>query len=368
MDTTTPRRRFESLRSLLVEYRRPLLTVAGGAAVVALVLAIVPQVLGFGDTLKRVRQGNKSWLLLAVVFEALSLAGYVALFRSVFSSEDHGIRWRTSYQITLAGTVATKVLAAGGAGGIALTAWALRAAGLDGRTITRRMASFQVLLYAVYMGALLITGAGLATHEIPGGGPVTLTLAPAAFAAFMILLVLGVALHHRPAAAAEPPRRLAPAPLRHVREGLSVVSRTACEGVRTSARLLTHPRPGHLGAVAYWAFDIATLWASFRAFGVAPRVAVLVMGYFVGLLANAIPLPGGIGGVEGGMIGCFAAFGIDAAAALVAVLTYRAVSFWLPTIPGILAYVQLRRAVARRRSDGPPTDLTMKAAAPAKPA
>lgn len=365
MGTTSHRRHSGSLRSFLVEYRRPLLTIAAGAVLVAFVFAILPQVLGIGDTLKRLRQGNKSWLLLAVVFETLSLAGYTALFRAVFSSEDHRISWRLSYQITLAGTVATKVLAAGGAGGIALTAWALRAAGLDGRTITQRMAGFEVLLYTVYMGALLITGVGLATHEIPGGGPLALTVGPAAFAALVIVLVLVIAVRHRPAASSESAPRL-PAPLRKVREALGVVSRTACEGIRTSAHMLAHPRPGHLGAIAYWAFDIATLWASFRAFGVAPRLAVLIMAYFVGLLANAIPLPGGIGGVEGGMVGCFVAFGVDAGAAFVAVLTYRAISFWLPTIPGILAYVQLRRTVARSRPDAAPA-LAMKTAGRPEP-
>jgi uncharacterized membrane protein YbhN (UPF0104 family) len=337
---------------VLVHYRRPLLTALGGAALVAFVFAVLPQLLGLGDTLKRLGQGNKSWLLVAVVFETLSLAGYIALFRVVFSSEDHPIPWRVSYLITLAGTVATKVLAAGGAGGIALTAWALRGAGLDGHTIARRMASFQVLLYTVYMGALLITGVGLATHEIPGGGPLSLTVGPAVFAAVLIVVVPAIALHHRPLTSGTSTD--ATSPLRHVRHALGVVSRTACEGVQTSARLLRHPRPGHLGAIAYWGFDIATLWAAFRAFGVAPPIAVLVMAYFVGQLANALPLPGGIGGVEGGMVGCFVAFGTDPSAAVVAVLAYRAISFWLPTLPGILAYIQLRRTVGRRPPHGGP--------------
>ena len=70
-------------------------------------------------------------------------------------------------------------------------------------------------------------------------------------------------------------------------------------------------RRGVVGAVMWWAFDVAALWACFRAFGVAPPVAVLVVGYFVGMLANTLPLPGGIGGVDGGMIGALAAFGVD---------------------------------------------------------
>ena len=68
------------------------------------------------------------------------------------------------------------------------------------------------------------------------------------------------------------------------------------------------------------------------------------------MLGNLLPLPGGIGGVDGGMIGAFAAFGVDIGLAVVAVLAYRGFTFWLPTIPGVIAYFQLRKTVERWRS------------------
>lgn len=102
-----------------------------------------------------------------------------------------------------------------------------------------------------------------------------------------------------------------------------------------------------------WGFDIGTLWASFQAFGHAPPVAVLVMGYYVGTLANTLPLPGGIGGVEGGMIGSFLAFGVNGSLAVLAVLAYRTISYWLPTVPGAIAYVRLRHRVMGWRAATP---------------
>ena len=105
--------------------------------------------------------------------------------------------------------------------------------------------------------------------------------------------------------------------------------------------------PYLLGAVAWWGFDIAVLWACFHAFGASPPKGVIVMSYFVGMLANTLPLPGGIGGVDGGMIGAFTAFGVDVELSVVAVLAYRAFAFWLPTLPGAVAYLQLRRTVHR---------------------
>jgi len=122
-------------------------------------------------------------------------------------------------------------------------------------------------------------------------------------------------------------------------------------GVRTAIELIRSRDPGLLGALAWWGFDIAVLWAMFHAFGSPPPFTVIWMAYFVGMLGNLLPLPGGLGGVEGGMIGAFAAFGVDFNLSYVAVLGYRAISFWLPTFPGAVAYFQLRRTVARWRDE-----------------
>jgi uncharacterized protein (TIRG00374 family) len=138
-------------------------------------------------------------------------------------------------------------------------------------------------------------------------------------------------------------RRLAPVPA------------TAATGVRTAIDLVSSRDPYLLGAIGWWAFDIAVLWACFHAFGQAPPQAVIVMAYFVGMLGNTLPLPGGIGGVDGGMIGAFTAFGVDVNLSVVAVLAYRAFSFWLPTVPGAVAYLQLRRTVHRWRSAEAPS-------------
>ena len=56
-----------------------------------------------------------------------------------------------SYEITMAGLAATRLFSAGGAGGIVLTYWALRKAGMPRKETASRMVAFLVLLYAVYM-------------------------------------------------------------------------------------------------------------------------------------------------------------------------------------------------------------------------
>jgi uncharacterized protein (TIRG00374 family) len=134
----------------------------------------------------------------------------------------------------------------------------------------------------------------------------------------------------------------------------ATASRAARSGLNAAFAMVLRRDPALLGVLAAWGFDIAALWASFRAFGHAPPGGVLVMSYYVGTLANTLPLPGGIGGVEGGMIGAFVAFGVNAALAVLAVLAYRTISYWLPTLPGAAAYVRLRRTVAGWRSQPRP--------------
>ena len=116
-------------------------------------------------------------------------------------------------------------------------------------------------------------------------------------------------------------------------------------GVRGALAHVRRGDPAILAAAGWWAFDIAVLWSCFHAFGTPPPAGVVVLGYFVGMAANALPVPGGVGSVDGGMIGALIALGVDAGLAIVAVLSYRAFAFWLPTIPGVIAYLGLRRTV-----------------------
>jgi uncharacterized protein (TIRG00374 family) len=317
---------------------------------IAFMYFVLPKVLGLQDTWNRIQQGNAWWFGLAAVLEVCSFLGYVAVFRAVFIRGESRIGWRESYQITMAGLAASRLFAAAGAGGIALTAWALRRSGMEARIVACRMIAFLVLLYGVYMGSLVIGGIGLYTGLFPGKAPFAITVIPALFGLAVIAIFLAVSLlpgdfdrlvargTRGSGRMGEFARRLAAAPA------------SAASGVRTAIALVRSRDPYLLGAVAWWYFDIAVLWACFHAFGASPSKAVIVMGYFVGMIGNTLPLPGGIGGVDGGMIGAFTAFGVDVEVSVVAVLAYRGFAFWLPTIPGAIAYLQLRRTVQRWRS------------------
>jgi uncharacterized membrane protein YbhN (UPF0104 family) len=307
---------------------------------------VLPKLAGLGKTWDRIGRGSPGWLVLAAFFEALSFAGYVALFRTVFVRGGRSrIDWRTSYLITMAGLAATRLFASAGAGGVALTAWALRRSGMDRRTVASGMVAFMTILYTVYMAALVVFGLGLRLGLLPGGGSFALTIVPAAFGGGVIALALLLArlpshVERRIEAASQRASRGAT-----VRRWLLSLPALIGSGVLGALEIIRSRDPLTLGAVAWWGFDIATLWASFHAFGSAPPFSVIVMAYFIGMFANVLPLPGGIGGVEGGMIGSLIAFGVADSLAVVAVLVYRGFAFWLPTLPGSVAYFQLRRRV-----------------------
>lgn len=323
------------------------LLAAGVLAVIALLYVVVPAVAGLDETWTRLASGDPIWLLAALLLELLSFASYMVFFRTVFAGPPARVDWPASYQITMAGVAATRLLAVAGAGGIALTAWALRRIGLRRQQVAAEMAAFYVLLYSLYMVALVVFGLGLYWGLFTGAGPPGLTLVPAIFGATVIVVALAIATLSDDLEGVFARFAAKGSDASSARKVLVAIPATISSGVHGAVGLLRAPRPGLLGAIGWWAFDIAVLWASLEAFGAAPPVAVIVMAYFVGMLANTLPIPGGIGAVDGGMIAALIGFGVSGGLAIVGVLSYRAFAFWLPIVPGTIAYLQLLRAPER---------------------
>jgi uncharacterized protein (TIRG00374 family) len=314
--------------------RRALVWFGSTAVLILVVYLLVPHLAGIEDTWNRIRDGSPAWLAAAVALEAVSYAGYAWNVAAVSAADHVVLGFRRSAQITLAATAATRLLAAGGAGGIAVTTWALSRAGHGPRGAAKQVSSHLVATYAVFVAAIVLFGTGLA---IAGAEPL-LSAVPAVLGA-LLFAAYGIAIQAPDALQ----RRLGQGGGRW-RQALLAAPQALADGTHFTIDLVRRRELGLLGTVIWWVFDVATLWACFWAFGGHPNVAELTMAYLLGMLGNLLPLPGGVGGVEGGMVGACAAFGIDAEIALVAVLAYRAISVWLPALPGVLALATLRRA------------------------
>jgi uncharacterized protein (TIRG00374 family) len=330
--------------------------------VVALLVGIYflfPKLVGVGDGISKLDDADPVWIGIAIVFSILSYATYIALFKAVVGGDDLELSWGETYEINMAGVAATLLFSAGGAGGVALTYWALRKAGMDRRDVARRMIAFVSLHYAFYPFALIVFGLLLRTGVLHGSSSVELTIIPAAVAG--LLLAIGAAVTLIPS---DVEARLMP----HVRgdhmrsfvEWASRVPETVGEGFRFALSLFTHPRKGGLavlGAAGYWAFSIGVLWASFHSLGIQVPFAVVVQGFFLGMVANLFPLaPAGVGAVDAGMIGAFVLFGLPEETVFPAILIFRLVSFWMPIPPGVVAFFQLRKTVQGWEADGLPID------------
>jgi uncharacterized membrane protein YbhN (UPF0104 family) len=312
-----------------VRRRRVAVAIALGVVLAASAVALLAHVGQLESVADRLRHASTGLLLLAVGLEALSFAGYVVLTRLVFRPAAPRVSWVQSLELTLAGVVATRLVTAAGAGGLALTVWVLRAAGLDGRAAAERLGGFLVVLYSVFFCALLLDGVGLAAGVLHGA-PHGLAVAGAAVGALVIVAGLSMLLL---------PPSLDRVVLAVPREGVSLALRVA----RRSPWAL-------VAALVWWAFDIAVLWTTFQMFGAPPGAGVLVLCYFLGQMAQILPLPGGVGPVEGGLIAAFVACGVPVSLAILAVLSYQAISTWLPALPGAWAYLRLRRTVAGWRA------------------
>ena len=336
--------------SFFTDPKRMLQTFAIVIVVVVGIYLLLPSIVGFEDALKKLGKADRVWVVVALVFNLLAFASYVALFRGVVGENLVHLTWSESYQITMAGLAATRLFSAGGAGGIVLTYWALRKAGMPRRQSATRMLAFLVLLYAVYMLTVIIDGILLRTGVFNGPNPAGLTIVPAAIAGALILVFLLIALVptdlERRMRAQTSGRRFSV-----LLQRLATVPASIAAGVRTAIDFVRNPSRGGLaivGAIGFWAANIGILWASFHAFEVEVPLGVIVQGFFVGMVANLIPfVPGGVGAVDAGLIGTFVLFGYPGSEVFAAVLVYRLIAFWLPIPPGIVAFFQLRRTAAR---------------------
>lgn len=306
---------------------------------------VLPRIAGLDETWGRLSEGDPLWLGVAVLFEAGSYAAYIFAFHRIFAAPGSRIGWRESYDISMAGVAATRLFALAGAGGIALSAWALSRSGMSRQEVASRLTTFYVAIYAVFMASLVLFGVGLRVGVLPGPAPFGLTVVPAIFGAVVILGALLAARLPREFPTRARDRLLGTPRIALWASALAQGASTVAQGVRGAIALLRNRDTALLWALGWWGFDIAVLWACFHAFGEPPSLAVLVMAYFTGMLGNLLPLPGGLGGVEGGMIGALIGFGVDAGLAIGAVLGYRAFAFWLPMVPGLVSYLRLRRTV-----------------------
>jgi uncharacterized protein (TIRG00374 family) len=311
--------------------RRRALQAVGLLVVLALVALLAP---GLGEVRAKLGEADPGWLALGVVLEGLSCASYVVMFKPIFCER---MSWRSAFELGQSELAVGSLVPASGAGGLALGAWALRKSGMPAVQIAERSVAFFTIKSAANFIAVAVLGVLMFAGLGPSLSPL-LTILPAGLA---VGAMVGVAV--LPHVLREPDRLAQRGGWRAL---LATAVSATGNGLREAARVIRRRDARVIaGSLGYWIFDNAVLWATFHAVGTTPPLTVVLMAYLLGQMGGLLPIPGGVGGIDGGLIGTFILFGVAAAPTTAAVFAYRLILFWLPLVVGAVTFNNLRRGL-----------------------
>ncbi len=275
-----------------------------------------------GDAFDELGQIDPLWLIAAVGLELASCACYVVVFRWLFEP----VSRRSGAKLAWLGLGAGAVLPGGDVAGVTASCLLLRRDGAPTRWLVARSGVLLLLINAVSVaatgvaGALLLSGAMEGPHDLLRAGlPV---LVSAAIASVVVAIPFAVRLSGGRAPA-------------------SIVA--LADAIRGTGHLLRRPDWRLLGATGYALLDMTALWAAYAGTGHGLSVAALIVAYNVGYLASIVPVPAGVGVLDGGLAAALIVYGSSASAALTAVLVYHALTVSMRALCGLAASVQLGR-------------------------
>jgi uncharacterized membrane protein YbhN (UPF0104 family) len=306
------------------DLRRRLLTVVVLGICVGAVVVAVPDL---RPVVREIAAINPALVATAIALELASCLSFVVIFRRFFEPIPAPVAREMAWSQMGSGAL----LPGGGVGSLAVGGWLLHLAGMPTRQILQRSSGLFFLTSAI--NVFVLAAGGLVLLMGIGGGPHDLlrTGLPVAAAVAAVIVVLGLPRVMRRVAGRLP----APAWLEDIGTGIPA-----------ARNALLRPNWRLLGALGYLLFDIAVLWTTLAAVGPAPPVAALAVAYLAGYLPNVLPIPGGIGILDAGLVGALGLYGMPLTHAAAAVLVYHAIAFWIPSLGGMLAYTRLRPRLA----------------------
>jgi uncharacterized membrane protein YbhN (UPF0104 family) len=267
-------------------------------------------------------------LAVAVLFEVLSCIGYIIAFLQVFDRAP--IRFAS--RVALSELAFGAAVSLGGAGSVAIGMVLLTERGAPVGRVAERSAVLFLLTSAINVIVLAFAGLLPWLGILPGSRDPLLTLLPGAvgvvvFFGFMALPRFGDRF------------------LKNHHQGkLATAVRATSETIRATEKVLFTTDWRIIGAYAFLLCDIFVLVLCFWALGRTPPITTIVLAYQIGYLSNLIPIPGGIGVLDGSFVALFVLFGVQATPATSATIVYHAISLWVPAMWGTIAFLLLRRS------------------------
>lgn len=323
-----------------------------------LAVLLVGRVASYASLAEAIRDADWRWVPVCVAGEVLAYAGYILAYRDlarVDGGPTLGYRLITRVVATSFGAYVLSSVA-----GPAVDFWALRRAGARRNDAVVRILAMNTLKFGVFGAAAALAATALL---LGAGDGVPLAMALPWIVLVSVCVVLAAWLSgpgFGSGIAAQPTDHdHSQCGLRVFEHCVHYVAREgvydAVRGVRYVRHVLAQPLrypAGVLGYPLYWAGDILCLWGGLRAFGGHIGIAGLVLAYATGYAITILPLPGGgTGGVEAATTYALHVLGVPLAPALLGVVLYRLVNFWLPIVPALATLPTLRRLEAQLRAD-----------------
>ncbi|ARF57295.1 lysylphosphatidylglycerol synthase transmembrane domain-containing protein [Streptomyces gilvosporeus] len=295
---------------------RILISWIAGAFAVYLLLSQLTN-FNLGDVISRAQW---MWVLVAVFFSALT---YIAAAMSLLGFVTEKVSFVRTVIAQIAGNF-VKLVAPAAIGGVALNTRFLQRAGVRSGLAVASVGASQLFGLGSHILLLLLFGYLTGTEHAPQISPSRTVIAGLLTVAVLVLVVTAV-----------------PA----LRKFVSTRLRSLFAGVvPRMLDILQRPRKlimGIGGMLLLTAANVMCLDASIRAFGGGDKLsyASVAVAFLAGnALGSAAPTPGGVGAVEGALWGALTFSGLAADTALPAVLLFRLMTFWLPVLPGWLAF------------------------------
>jgi uncharacterized protein (TIRG00374 family) len=298
---------------------------------------------------------NPWWLIAAIGAE-------VAHFACTFALQRLALRTKTWFPVItsqLAGNAITLVMPGGAAVGAAVQFRMLAASGMDTSEAVGGLAAFSLLgvagLLALPVFALPVILAGAPIHR---GLEHTAFLGAAGFVAFAAFGAVVLAYDAPLRWAGRAAQRLANWVLRKrpPLQGLDGTLLAQRDEIR--ATLGRQWWQALLLSAGRLAFDYLCLLLALRATGSHPRPSLILVAYAAAGLIGMIPLtPGGLGLVEASLTGLLVLADVDSSQAVLATLTYRIASYWVPLCAGPIAYGLFRIRYRNRSGESPGAEL-----------
>jgi len=324
--------------------------------IVVTVIKLVPRIW------KDVSEGNPLYVALAIPCEILSISGYILLFWAVYGAaarrKEQGadaarpLSLKESMQLTTSRLALGDTLPGGGATGFAVQFWALSRAGFNAAQISRTTTAFLVLSNTVMTVMIFVLGVVIGSGLAAGHLHPALTWIPAAIALAVIITLLVFA--RKGATFVPPPPDAAPpytgkhAKWRNMAWSVTV---RLPPGANDAMHIIRRPF-AIIGMLANPGFDFCAFYLGYAAVGDPLPISIMLMAYFIGQVGSLIPLPGGIGGVQGLAIGVLVAGGAPAHIATAGVLVWTGVALGTQIVWGLWQYWGLRKSMKAWEAEG----------------